>query len=458
MEQWAGIILAAGSGQRMKSRRPKPLHRVCGKELIRHPVELLQGLGLQSILVVVSPANAEAVRSLLGNTVDYVIQPTARGTGDAASQAVAALRGQAEHLIVLGSDSPLIRVESVRQLTARHLAQGNVMTMLTASGIYAQDLGRIVRDDDGQIAGLVEASDWEGEEWAPAEVNGGVYCFDLSWLTNNLEKIHPSSNGEKYLTSLVAIGAAQGDQIDALPSEEPEEIFGVNDRVQLAQVEAIRNWQICEQWLRAGVTIQDPASVYIDAGVSIGQDTIIRPNTMLLGRSTIGEDCVIGPNSVLQDSRVGDRCRIIASMLEEAVLEDDVAVGPFSHLRPAAHLERGVHLGNFVEVKESRLGPGAVAGHFSYLGDASIGANVNIGAGTVTCNYDGQDKHRTVIGEGAFIGCDTMLVAPVTVGADAATGAGSVVTKDVPQGLLAVGIPARIRPRKHGQTKLLPTD
>ena len=231
MEQWAGIILAAGSGQRMKSRRPKPLHRVCGKELIRHPVELLQGLGLQSILVVVSPANAEAVRSLLGDTVDYVIQPTARGTGDAASQAVAALRGQPEHLIVLGSDSPLIRVESVRQLTARHLAQGNAMTMLTASGIYAQDLGRIVRDDDGQIAGLVEASDWEGEEWAPAEVNGGVYCFDLSWLTNNLEKIHPSSNGEKYLTSLVAIGAAQGDKIDVLPSEEPEEIFGVNDRV-----------------------------------------------------------------------------------------------------------------------------------------------------------------------------------------------------------------------------------
>ena len=448
MEQWAGVVLAAGQGQRMVSRKPKPLHQVCGKELIRYPVELLQELGIGRILLVVSPFNAGLIHDLLGDDVDYVIQPTPQGTGDAATMAVAPLPEDVEHLVMLGSDSPLIRPESVRQLVERHLAQENDMTMLTAAGMLAPDLGRVVRNEAGEVAGLVEASEWEGDKFAPAEVNAGVYCFNRSWLDGSLANVYPSPNGEKYLTALVGMGTAAGSRIDALPSEMPEEIFGVNDRVQLAQVEAIKRWQICEGWMRAGVTIQDPASVFIDAAVAIGQDTVIRPNTMLLGRAVIGEDCEIGPNSVVQNSRVGHRCRIIASMVEESTLEDDVAMGPFSHLRPAAHLERGVHIGNFVEVKESRLGAGTLAGHFSYLGDAAIGANVNIGAGAITCNYDGRDKHRTTIGSGAFIGCDTMLVAPVTVAADAATGAGSVVTKDVPQGLLAVGVPARIRPRK----------
>ncbi len=448
MEQWAGVVLAAGQGQRMVSRKPKPLHQVCGKELIRYPVELLQELGIGRILLVVSPVNAGLIHDLLGDDVDYVIQPTPQGTGDAAAMAVAALPEDVEHLVMLGSDSPLIRPESVRQLVERHLAQDNDMTMLTAAGMLAPDLGRVVRDEAGEVAGLVEASEWEGDKFAPAEVNAGVYCFNRSWLDGSLAYVYPSPNGEKHLTALVGMGTAAGSRIDALPSEMPEEIFGVNDRVQLAQVEAIKRWQICEGWMRAGVTIQDPASVFIDAAVAIGQDTVIRPNTMLLGRAVIGEDCEIGPNSVIQNSRVGHRCRVIASMVEESTLEDEVDIGPFSHLRPAAHLERGVHIGNFVEVKESRLGAGTLAGHFSYLGDAAIGANVNIGAGAITCNYDGRDKHRTTIGSGAFIGCDTMLVAPVTVAADAATGAGSVVTKDVPQGLLAVGVPARIRPRK----------
>ena len=448
MEQWAGVVLAAGQGQRMVSRKPKPLHQVCGKELIRYPVELLQELGIGRILLVVSPVNAGLILDLLGDEVDYVIQPTPQGTGEAAAMAVAALTEDVEHLVMLGSDSPLIRLESVRQLVERHLARENDMTMLTAAGMLAPDLGRVVRNEAGEVAGLVEAAEWEGDKFAPAEVNAGVYCFSRSWLDGSLANVSPSPNGEKYLTALVGMGTAAGSRIDARPSEMPEEIFGVNDRVQLAQVEAIKRWQICEGWMRAGVTIQDPASVFIDAAAAIGQDTVIGPNTMLLGRTVIGEDCEIGPNSVVRDSRVGHRCRINASMVEESTLEDDVDIGPFSHLRPATHLERRVHIGNFVEVKESRLGAGTLAGHFSYLGDAAIGANVNIGAGTITCNYDGRDKHRTTIGPRAFIGCDTMLVAPVTVAADAATGAGAVVTKDVPQGLLAVGVPARIRSRK----------
>ena len=448
MEQWAGVIMAAGAGRRMQSRRPKPLHQVCGKELIRYPVELLQGLGMGCIVVVVSPSNAEPIRSLLGDAVDYVIQPAPLGTGDAVARAVTALDGAAERLMSLGSDSPLLRAESLRQLAKQHLAQDNAMTLLTAAELMTPDLGRVVRNDAGQVIELVEAAEEEREGYNPVEVNAGVYFFNRDWLATNLESLPTRGNGEKYLTDLVAIGANRGDRIAAMPSAEPEEVFGVNDRVQLAQVETIRRWQLCEQWMRAGVTIQDPASVFIDAGVSIGMDTVIRPNTMLLGNTQIGADCEIGPNSVIQDSQIADSCRVTASMLEQAALAEGVDVGPFSHLRPGTRIAAGVHLGNFVEVKESRLGPGTMAGHFCYLGDADIGSQVNIGAGTITCNFDGQDKHPTTIGDGAFIGCDTMLVAPVTVGDAAATGAGTVVTKDVPAALLAVGVPATIRERK----------
>jgi bifunctional UDP-N-acetylglucosamine pyrophosphorylase/glucosamine-1-phosphate N-acetyltransferase len=229
-------------------------------------------------------------------------------------------------------------------------------------------------------------------------------------------------------------------------------MLGVNNRVQLAQVEAVQRQRILEKLMLSGVTIQDPASVYIDAGVTVGQDSLILPNTVLIGQTAIGKNCQIGPGTMIRDSSVGDRCRVTASMLEEAVMEGGVEIGPFSHLRPGAHLESGVHIGNFVEVKNSRLGVGSVSGHFSYLGDATIGARVNIGAGTITCNYDGKDKLNTVIGDGAFIGCDTMLVAPVTVGAAAVTGAGAVVTRDIPEGRLAVGVPARILGKTPGKS------
>ena len=448
MAQWAGIIMAAGEGRRMQSRYPKPLHPVCGQELIRYPVALLQGLGVQPLLVVVSPANAAAISGLLGDGVDYVVQPAAAGTGDAAARAVAALDQKAERLLVMGGDSPLLRAASLQQLMARHLARDNAMTLLTAEGMFATDLGRVVRKDDGQVIDLVEAAEENREDYSPAEVNGGVYCFNRDWLAAALDSLETRPNGEKYLTDLVRIGAGRGDRIDGMPSPEPEEIFGVNDRIQLAQVEAIRRWQLCEQWMKAGVTIQDPASVFIDAAVAISRDTVIRPNTMLLGQTRIGADCEIGPNAVIRDSQIADGCRVTASMLEQAVMGAGADVGPFSHLRPGTRVESGVHLGNFVEVKESRIGAGTLAGHFCYLGDADIGAGVNIGAGTITCNFDGQDKHPTTIGPGAFIGCDTMLVAPVTIGAGAATGAGTVVTKDVPEALLAVGVPARIRERK----------
>ena len=449
MENWVGIVLAAGEGSRMKSRLPKPLHRVCGKELIRHPVDLLAEMGIGRTVVVVSPSNRESIQNLLGGSVIYAEQPQPLGTAHALSCALPLLGGDCSHIILLNSDAPLVTSQSVQNLVQYHLERENAMTFLTAEGLFAEDMGRVLRDEDGNVTGIVEARDYDGPCDAPAEVNAGVYCFSLPWLARNLENIPPSPSGERYLTALAAAGG--GKQVQGVPASDPAEAFGVNNRVQLAIVESVQRERILEKWMLEGVTILDPGSVHIDAGVTIGQDTTILPNTMLQGTTTVGGDCTIGPNSVIQDSRIGNGCRITASMLEEANVESHSDVGPFSHLRPGAHLGPDVHVGNFVEVKNSRMAAGAVSGHFSYLGDATIGANVNIGAGTVTCNYDGRDKLPTVIGEGAFIGCDTMLVAPVTVGPNAATGAGAVVTKNVPEGRLAVGVPARMLPRKSGE-------
>ena len=445
MVQWAGVILAAGAGARMKSRLPKALHPVCGKEMIRYPVELLRQLGIERTVVVVSPDNSRDVRTLLGDTVEYAVQSEPLGTGDALLQARDSLAGKADNLLVLYGDTPLVTRGAVEQLTAAHLESGVVMSILVGNVPAVNDLGRIVRDQSGRITAIVEAADGSHQPDSPGEINGGVYCFSASWLWENLERVAAGRTGERYITSLVAAGAAAGQGINGVESQDPDELQGVNNRVQLAQVEGVMRRRIRREWMLAGVTMVDPDSVFIDAGTLIGQDTVLLPNTMLLGKTVIGTGCEVGPASVIQDSIIGDDCRVTASMLEEATLEDGVQAGPFSHLRPGSYLEAGVHVGNFAEIKESRLGPGVMMGHFGYVGDALIGANANLGAGMVTCNYDGRDKHRTVIEPNAFVGCDTMLVAPVKVGAGASTGAGAVVTGDVPPGRLAVGVPARIR-------------
>ena len=445
MDQWAGVVLAAGMGVRMNSRLPKVLHPVCGKEMIRYPIELLRQLGIGRLVAVVSPIGAPAVRELLGEDVEYVTQPSALGTGDALGRAAELLQGKADHLLVLGADSPLLRPDTVKGLVTSHVAASDDMTLLTGETFSVGDLGRVYQDKTGKVVSIVEAVDDPKASNLPGVFNAGVYCFSAPWLWENLERVEPSPNGERYLTSLAGIAAAQGAKVHGVAAADSGELHGINDRLQLAQVEAAHRQRIREHWMLAGVTMVDPASVFIDADVAIGQDTVILPNTMLLGRTSIGEGCEIGPGSVVRDSKVGHRCRVTASALEEAAMENDVDIGPFSHLRPGAYLESGVHVGNFAEVKQSRLASGSAMGHFGYVGDTSIGAGVNLGAGMVTCNYDGKDKHRTVIEAGAFIGCDTMLVAPVTVGAGAVTGAGSVVTHDVPAGRLAVGVPAKIK-------------
>ena len=476
-----GIILAAGRGRRMRSRQPKPLHRVAGKELVRYPAELMAECGVKRVAVVVSPEGRDAIAGVLGKGgngggIVYAVQEYPDGTAGAVAAGWAALYEYADAVpaaaaLVMAGDTPLVRAESVRRLLAEHAGggPGRRMTILSATDVFADDLGQIERAAGGSVVAIVEAAERVGAEDAdggfglgglprPAEVNTGVYCFDAVWLGEILPRIRPAASGERYLTALaeMAAGGSDGvgdsngggdaDAVVAVPAALADEAMGVNDRRQLAAVETVMRDRINEGWMLAGVTIMDTATTYIDAGVTVGADTIILPNTMLGGDTAIGSECEIGPNAVIRDSVVGDGCRVTASALEGARVGNGVSIGPYSHLRPGAVIEDGVHLGNYVEVKNSRVGAHTAAGHFCYLGDADIGAGVNIGAGAITCNYDGTDKHPTTIGDGAFIGSDTMLVAPVVVGAGAATGAGSVVTKDIPDAGRAVGVPARLLP------------
>jgi bifunctional UDP-N-acetylglucosamine pyrophosphorylase/glucosamine-1-phosphate N-acetyltransferase len=294
------------------------------------------------------------------------------------------------------------------------------------------------------VTAVVEAAELDEVGEGAAEINAGQYCFRAGWLWPRLTAIPDAANGERYLTSLIAVAVQEGAALLPVPADNVDEVRGINDRAQFAHAEATLRGRINHRHLLAGVSLVDPATTYLDAGVTIGRDTVIEPNTHLRGDTTVGEGCHLGPNSFVRDACIGDRCRIVASTVEETTMEEEVTVGPYSHLRPGAYLCAGVHIGNFAEVKNARLGRGVKMGHMSYIGDAEVGDETNIGAGTVTTNFDGLVKHRTVIGRGAFLGSDTMLVAPVTIGDGARTGAGSVVTHDVPPGALAIGAPARI--------------
>ena len=450
-DNWAAVILAAGQGKRMRSSLPKVLHPLAGWPMVRYVLEAARTAGFQRCVVVVGP-DAGAVRDALGDGVEYVEQAEPLGTGHAVTQTQDAVDG-AEHLLVLNGDVPLITEGTLARLAMAHQQQQADLTFLTAQMEDLGAYGRVLRDDDGRVTDVVEAAERAGIAAGPAEINAGQYCFRAGWLWPKLQGLPQSDNGEYFLTSLVS--AAVRESAALVPvSAEPDEVRGINDRAQLAEVEALMRRRINRRHLSAGVSITDPATTYIDAGVSVGAETLIEPNTQLRGSTAVGEGCRIGPNATVRDSRIGQGCRVEASTVEEATLESDVEVGPYSHLRPGAHLGPGVHIGNFAEVKNARLGRSVKMGHFSYIGDADVGDETNIGAGTITCNFDGIEKHRTVVGKRVFIGSDTMLVAPVTVGDGARTGAGSVVNKDVPPDALAVGSPARImRARRESGTE-----
>ena len=411
--------------------------------MVTHVVEAARGAGVTRCVVVLGP-NSDAIKDALGNDVECVVQEEPLGTGHALLQAQERLR-DAEQLLVLNGDVPLISSATLRELVQAHETRDADLTILTARMAEAGEYGCVKRDGNGRVLAIVEAPERGDGTEGPAEINAGQYCFRADWLWPRLAAVSASSTGEQYLTSLISIAVQQGTDVQPVEAADPDDVRGVNDRVQLAEAEALLRRRINRRHMLAGVTLVDPATAYIDADVSIGLDTVIEPNTRLLGTTAVGEANRIGPNTTLRNATVAQRCRIEASIVEESTLEADVSIGPYAHLRAGAYLCAGVYIGNYAEIKNARIGRGVKMGHFSYIGDADVGEETNIGAGTITCNFDGAEKHRTTIGRGVFIGSDTMLVAPVVIGDGARTAAGSVVNKDVPPGALAVGAPARIR-------------
>jgi bifunctional UDP-N-acetylglucosamine pyrophosphorylase/glucosamine-1-phosphate N-acetyltransferase len=436
------IILAAGEGKRMKSLTPKMLHSILGRPMVWHAISTAQSATNGKPVIVIGHG-ADAIRSALGTDVRFVIQKERLGTGHAVQQVESLLRDKTDAVLVTYGDMPLIKSGTLKALVAAQREHAGPISMLTVMAEDPRGFGRIIRGPNGSVKAIVEEAQATPEQRAIRELNPGVYCFDANWLWDALKQIELSPKGEYYLTDLVGIAVNQGKYVQAIQVDDPTEMIGINNRIHLAEATAIMRRRINQAWMLAGVTIIDPERTYIEAGISIGQDTVIWPGTYLLGKTKIGMNCNIGPDAFIQDTKIGNRCEVLSSVLEHAVMEDDVDVGPYGHLRKGAHLASGVHMGNFGEVKNAYLGPGSKMGHFSYLGDTTTGSDVNIGAGAITCNYDGEHKHQTEIGNDVFIGSDTMLVAPVKLGNGARTGAGSVVTKDVPEDTLSVGMPAR---------------
>jgi bifunctional UDP-N-acetylglucosamine pyrophosphorylase/glucosamine-1-phosphate N-acetyltransferase len=438
----SSVILAAGQGTRMRSNLPKVLHLLSGKPLIQYSLDAVRGLTANPPVVVIGHG-ADAVRKTVGDAARFVVQQPQLGTGHAVMSAEQILKNEADFLIVTAADMPLLRPETLKQLVETQLSNDGPITILTGICDDPHGFGRIIRAEDGSVQAIVEEAAATPAQLAILELSLSIYCFEARWLWGALKRVKVSAKGEYYLTDVVAIAREDNRQVKAITLQDFNEAIGINTRVHLAEAETLLRQRINRQWMEFGVTLTDPATTYISPSVRIGRDTIIGPNTHLRGDTVIGEDTIIGPNCILDDAKVGNHCHILAAVIEKAVVDDHVSMGPFAHLRKGAHLMEGVHMGNFGEVKDSTLHPGVKMGHFSYIGNADIGENTNIGAGTITCNFDGVNKNPTVIGANVFIGSDTMLVAPLTIGENARTGAGSVVTHDVLAGETVVGVPAR---------------
>jgi bifunctional UDP-N-acetylglucosamine pyrophosphorylase/glucosamine-1-phosphate N-acetyltransferase len=446
----AAIILAAGQGTRMRSRLPKVLHPLAGRPMIQHVLHALSAAGVEH-RVVVTGVGADAVEAALDG-IPTVRQDPQLGTADAVRCGLARIGGSVRHLLVTMGDVPLLPAELFQRLL-REQAEGEAtIAMLSARMSDPTGYGRVRRGDDGSAAAIVEERDADERTRAIDEVNVGTYCFDAAWLRANVGDVPRSSSGEHYLTDLVGIAVRAGRRVAVVEAPRAELTTGINDRVQLAAAERLLRTEITEAHMRAGVTIVDPQTTYIDATVEIGQDARIEPWTVLSGSTVIAQDAVIGPNTQLRDSRIGPRTSVWASIVEESEVAEDVQIGPYSHVRPGCRIGPRCRIGNYAEVKKANLGAGTQQHHFSYIGDAEVGESVNIGAGAVTANFDGTRKNTTIIGDGAFIGVDTMLRAPITIGPGAKTGAGAVVTRDVAPGKTVVGMPARPieARRRHG--------
>lgn len=436
------IILAAGQGTRMVSSLAKVLHPLAGRPMILYSLEIVSQEGMEKPVVVVGHG-AEAVQQTVGSKANFVVQQPQLGTAHAVQMAQPLLAGETDLVVVITADMPLLTAESIQTLVETQKRNNGPITMMTVIAIDPHGFGRVVRGSDGNVEAIVEEAAANPDQLRIRELNISAYCFRADWLWEALKRVKVSAKGEYYLTDVVAIARQDGLKVQAITLLDDTEAIGINTRVHLAEAEKLMRNRINTSLMLAGVTLVDPDTTYIDKDVVIGRDTVILPNTHISGKSVIGEKSTIGPNSVISNTQIGNECKIIASFLEDAVVEDQVSMGPFGHLRKGAYLKKGVHMGNFGEVKDSTLAEGVKIGHFSYIGNATIGENVNIGAGTITCNFDGKHKHPTEIGANAFIGSDTMLVAPLKIGKGARTGAGSVVTHDVPDNGLVAGVPAR---------------
>jgi len=436
--------MAAGLGTRMKSRTPKLLHPLAGRPMVAYVIDAGREATGRRPIVVTSPATA-TVRDAIDD-VDFVLQAEPRGTGDAVAAALAALPDDADEILVLTGDAPLLEADLLAELLEERRLDQAAIALVAVDAIDPGNLGRVIRDDAGTVDRIVEKKDATDDEIAVTEINSGLYAFDAVWLRSRIGALSPSpKTGELYLTELVELARADGRLVVALTVEDDGRLLGINDRAELAQAEWDLRTRINGEHMRAGVTMRDPSTVYVDATVTLAPDVTIEPNVILRGATSIGEGTTIGAGSQVLDSTIGAGCLVWASVVESSTVEDGARVGPFSHVRPGSHVGPDAEVGNFAELKSTRLGRGVKQHHMSYLGDAEVGDGTNIGAGTITANFDGRRKHRTKIGERVFLGVDTMLRAPITVGDGAKTGAGAVVTKDVPPGKLAVGMPARMR-------------
>lgn len=438
MDNRYAVILAAGQGTRMKSKLYKVLHPVCGKPMVQHVVDQVSLLSIEKIVTIIGHG-AEQVQAQLGEKTLYALQEEQLGTAHAVMQAKEILNGREGVTIVVCGDTPLIRHETMEALLKHHKASAAKATILTVMADDPTGYGRVVRNENNHVEKIVEHKDATDEERKIQEINSGTYCFDNKKLFEVLNRVtNDNVQGEYYLPDVIEILKKDGEIVTAYQADEFEETLGINDRVALSEAERIMKKRINEQHMRNGVTIIDPINTYIGPDVIIGQDTTLHPGTTLSGHTSIGANCHIGPYSQIEDCMIGENTIIRQSAVFESQIGSSVQIGPFAHIRPKSDIHDHVKIGNFVEVKKSVFGEGSKASHLSYIGDAEVGRDVNIGCGTITVNYDGKNKFLTKIEDGVFVGCNSNLVAPVTIGKNAYVAAGSTITEDVPGEALSI--------------------
>ncbi|MDF2659434.1 MAG: N-acetylglucosamine-phosphate uridyltransferase [Paenibacillus sp.] len=433
-----GIVLAAGQGKRMKSKLYKVLHPVCGKPMVGHVLDVLESVQADRKVVVVGHG-AEAVKAYVGNRAEFALQAEQLGTGHAVMMASPMLKDEEGTAVILYGDTPLIQAATLQAMIRLHQEQGASATLLSAVMEKPQGYGRIIRDEQGHVAAIVEQKDCTPEQDAVKEINAGMYIFDNRKLFEALADVkNDNAQKEYYFTDVIDILRAKGEKILGYCTEDVAESMGVNDKVALSEAESCMRDRINRSHMAGGVTLINPSHTYIEKDVVIGADTVIYPGTSLKGKTVIGTECEIGPNCELTDSIVGDGVHIKQSVLLEASVGDGSTVGPFAYLRPGAKLSSHVKIGDFVEIKNAVLEEGVKVSHLSYIGDAEVGKNVNFGCGSITVNYDGFNKHKTIIGDDAFIGSNVNLIAPVTIGKGAFLVAGSTITKNVADNEMAI--------------------